>query len=64
VTSIRTASSSGKWLGTGDSRPQRAEQRLLLEILRRSPTSLLLDEFQTWFDGLIDNHKRNQNVGV
>jgi len=26
--------------------------QLILELLRHSPTMLLLDEFQTWYDGL------------
>ena len=28
------------------------EDRLILELLQERPTALILDEFQTWFDGL------------
>jgi len=47
----------GKWLGKGDSRPNVPSIDLLLEMFTAQPTALLLDEFQTWFDGLSDNHK-------
>jgi len=47
----------GKWLGKGDARTNVPSIDLLLEMFEAQPTALLLDEFQTWFDGLTDNHK-------
>lgn len=41
----------GKWEGTGTEVPGKD---ILLEMFRARPTALLLDEFQTWFDGLSD----------
>ncbi len=42
----------GKWEGMGDSKTDVPSDRLILEMLRHTPTALLLDEFQTWYDGL------------
>ena len=42
----------GKWEGLGDRRTDVPSHDLLLELLRHTPTALILDEFQTWFDGL------------
>jgi hypothetical protein len=51
----------GKWLGKGDARPNVPSIDLLLEMFQAQPTVLLLDEFQTWFDGLSDSPKaKNQ----
>jgi Protein of unknown function (DUF499) len=47
----------GKWLGKGDARPNVPSIDLLLEMFEAQPTALLLDEFQTWFDGLSDSPK-------
>jgi hypothetical protein len=47
----------GKWLGKGDSKTNVPGTDLLLEMFRAQPTALLLDEFQTWFDGLSDSPK-------
>ena len=44
----------GKWLGKGTNVPS---IDLLLEMFEAQPTALLLDEFQTWFDGLSDSPK-------
>ncbi|HEX4167510.1 MAG TPA: hypothetical protein VHZ55_18750 [Bryobacteraceae bacterium] len=44
----------GKWLGKGTNVPG---SDLLLEMFQAHPTALLLDEFQTWFDGLSDSPK-------
>lgn len=41
----------GKWEGTGTEVPGKD---VLLEMFKAQPTALLLDEFQTWFDGLSD----------
>ena len=42
----------GKWEGMGESKTDIPSDELILEMLRHTPTMLLLDEFQTWFDGL------------
>lgn len=42
----------GKWEGMGVSKTDIPSDRLILEMLQHTPTMLLLDEFQTWFDGL------------
>jgi energy-coupling factor transporter ATP-binding protein EcfA2 len=42
----------GKWEGMGDAKTDVPSDQLILELLRHTPTMLLLDEFQTWFDGL------------
>lgn len=47
----------GKWLGKGDAKPNVPGLDLLLEMFEAQPTVLLLDEFQTWFDGLSDSPK-------
>lgn len=42
----------GKWEGLGDKKTDVPPESLILELLRKQPTAILLDEFQTWFDGL------------
>ena len=42
----------GKWEGMGASKTDVPSDKLILELLEQAPTMLLLDEFQTWFDGL------------
>jgi hypothetical protein len=42
----------GKWEGLGDKKTDVPSDTLILELLKKQPTALLLDEFQTWFDGL------------
>jgi len=42
----------GKWEGMGAAKTDIPSDQLILELLRHSPTMLLLDEFQTWYDGL------------
>ncbi|KXL51448.1 MAG: hypothetical protein FE78DRAFT_26489 [Acidomyces sp. 'richmondensis'] len=42
----------GKWEGMGPAKTDIPSDQLILELLRHSPTMLLLDEFQTWYDGL------------
>lgn len=42
----------GKWEGTGASKTDVPSDKLIIELLENKPTMLLLDEFQTWFDGL------------
>lgn len=42
----------GKWEGMGAAKTDVPSDELMLELLRKKPVVLLLDEFQTWFDGL------------
>lgn len=42
----------GKWEGMGAAKTDIPSDKLILELLRHTPTMLLLDEFQTWYDGL------------
>ncbi len=42
----------GKWEGLGDKKTEVPPDTLILELLRKQPTALIFDEFQTWFDGL------------
>lgn len=42
----------GKWEGMGTAKTDIPSDQLILELLQHTPTMLLLDEFQTWFDGL------------
>lgn len=42
----------GKWEGMGAAKTDIPSDQLIVEMLEKAPTMLLLDEFQTWFDGL------------
>ena len=42
----------GMWKGLGDKMTDVPSYGLLLELFEQSPTALVLDEFQTWYDGL------------
>ncbi len=42
----------GKWEGMGSAKTDIPSDELVLELLRDKPIVLLLDEFQTWYDGL------------
>ena len=42
----------GKWEGMGAKKTDIPSDKLIIELLEHTPTMLLLDEFQTWFDGL------------
>lgn len=42
----------GKWEGMGSAKTDIPSDQLILELLHHTPTMLLLDEFQTWYDGL------------
>lgn len=47
----------GKWQGRKTEVPGKD---ILIEMFKEQPTALLLDEFQTWFDGLSDNQEPRQ----
>ena len=42
----------GKWEGQGASKTEIPSDKIIIELLEHQPTMLLLDEFQTWYDGL------------
>lgn len=42
----------GKWEGKGDRKTDIPGDELIIELLKSQPTAILLDEFQTWYDGL------------
>lgn len=42
----------GMWEGQGTSKTEIPSDKLIIELLEKKPTMLLLDEFQTWYDGL------------
>ncbi len=42
----------GKREGQGASKTEVPSDKLIIELLENKPTMLLLDEFQTWYDGL------------
>lgn len=42
----------GKWEGLGANKTHVPSDEILLEMFQHTPTALVLDEFQTWFDGL------------
>jgi hypothetical protein len=42
----------GKWEGMGAAKTDIPSDKLILELLQHTPTMLLFDEFQTWYDGL------------
>jgi hypothetical protein len=39
----------GKWEGMGAAKPDVPSDELMLEMFKKRPTALLLDEFQTWY---------------
>ena len=41
----------GKWEGLGDRKTDVFPHKLLVELFQKQPTTLILDEYQTWFDG-------------
>lgn len=42
----------GKWEGMGAAKTDIPSDKIIVELLEHTPTMLLLDEFQTWYDGL------------
>ena len=45
----------GKWEGQGDKKTEIPGYELLIELFHQQPTLLILDEFQTWYEGLTNN---------
>jgi len=51
-----------KWSGMGDKKTDVPSYDLMMEMFSEQPTVLILDEFQTWFEGLSNNAKqKNRN---
>ena len=48
----------GMWKGQGEKQTDVPSYDLLVELFTHTPTALILDEFQTWYDGLT-NTKRH-----
>jgi hypothetical protein len=42
----------GLWEGLGDKKTDIPSDKILLQMFSHTPTALILDEYQTWFDGL------------
>jgi hypothetical protein len=42
----------GKWDAQGEKKTEVPSDTLILEMLEHTPTAVILDEFQTWFDGV------------
>ncbi len=47
----------GKWEGLGEKKTDIPPDLLILELLQDRPTVLILDEYQTWFDGLTNTRQ-------
>ena len=47
----------GMWKGRGDRKTDVPSYDLLLELFRHTPTALVLDEVQTWYDGLTNTRQ-------
>lgn len=52
----------GKWEGLGEAKTHVPSYDLILEMLRTKPVALLLDEFQTWYDGLTNQKDRPEQT--
>ncbi|MCH7605477.1 DUF499 domain-containing protein, partial [Patescibacteria group bacterium] len=47
----------GKWEGQGDKKTDIPSYDLILEMLQKQPVVLILDEFQTWYEGLTNTRQ-------
>jgi hypothetical protein len=45
----------GKWEGQGEKKTEVPGYEVLVELFQKQPTLLILDEFQTWYEGLTNN---------
>jgi predicted AAA+ superfamily ATPase len=52
----------GSWENLGEKRTDIPSDEILLELFQHTPTVLILDEFQTWYDGLTDTNKSPQRT--
>ena len=51
------AEARGMWKGLGDKRTDIPSYDILLELFKHTPSALVLDEFQTWYDGLTNTRQ-------
>jgi hypothetical protein len=51
----------GLWAAQGDKKTDIPGRAVMLEMFKKAPVMLVLDEFQTWFDGLSNDAKPIQN---
>ena len=59
----------GKWQGLGDKKTEVPSDLILVEMFKRQPTVFILDEFQTWFEGLTNTKQypcrsRGRLIGI
>lgn len=47
----------GAWEKQGDNKTEVPGYELILEMLEKQPTALILDEFQTWYEGLTNTRQ-------
>ena len=52
----------GKWQANASQQTNVPPEGLIIELLQSQPVMLLLDEFQTWFDGLVEDKKRPERT--
>jgi hypothetical protein len=52
----------GKWQAQGRQQTNVPSEALILELLQYEPVMLLLDEFQTWFDGQTEGATKPQRT--
>ena len=52
-TTLTAATAGGSGKVSAQKKPDMPSDEILLEMFRHTPTALILDEFQTWYDGLI-----------
>ena len=52
----------GKWEAQADKKTNIPGNRLLLEMFEAHPTALILDEYQTWYDGLMDTRAQKSRA--
>ncbi len=52
----------GKWQADGKRQTNVPSDELILELFEHQPVMLLLDEFQTWFDGQIETPSKPQRT--
>lgn len=48
----------GRWEGMGDKKTDTPSYQHMVEMFMEKPTVLILDEYQTWFEGLSNNAKQ------
>jgi energy-coupling factor transporter ATP-binding protein EcfA2 len=52
----------GKWEALGDRQTNVPSYELLKEMFTEQPTALVLDEYQTWFDGLTNSSRQKSKT--